>query len=836
MAKSSAIQSNFNGGEISPLLYGRPDIDKYSTGLSVCENFVPLVQGPLERRPATHFIVATKAGATEASRLLPFEFSSTQSYALEFGDQYIRFIKDRAQMSGPLEVSSPYLEADLFQLKTEQSADVMYIAHPSYRPRTLTRNSDTSWTLSAFPHEDGPFLNTNTTTTTFTLGGTTGSVSVTASAVAGVNGGTGFQTTDIGRQIRWKDAAANWTWLEITARASTTVVTATIYGADASATTATTDWRMGAWSDTTGWPSTVAFHQDRLWWAGGVDYPQRMDGSRTGDYTNMQPTDPDSTVVADHAVAITLSSSGVNGIVWLADDEKGLVCGTGGGEWVIRPSNAGEAVTPSNAQAKRSSTFGSADISPVRSGKSVLFVQRSGLKLRDLAYVFEDDGFRAPDMTLIAEHITRSGLVELAYQSEPQSIVWAPRTDGTLLGFSFVREQEITGWHRHIIGGTSDAAGARAKVESVVSVPNPTADADDLLMIVQRWVNGGVVRHIEYLTPFWRSTTNPQDAQFSDSGLTLDDPKAVSAITKADPGVVTTATHGFSNTDEVVLTNVYGMTEVNGQNYLIANKTLTAFSLITKANIGATITGATRANPVVITAANHGLSNTDVVGITGVGGMVEINGLTFTVANKTANTFELAGINGTGYTTFTLSGEIHHATNTSAFTTYISGGQARKSVTAISGLAHLEGETVSILADGAVRPNAVVASGAITISPGATVAQVGLPSVANMWTLRNNTGAKDGTSQGKTKRIHRVIWRFFETMGGSVGYDPTHLNPLIFRQGGDPMDTAVALFTGDVEVVWNGPYDKDAKVYYRQDQPLPVTIEAIMPQLNTQDR
>lgn len=684
MPKSSAIQSNFNGGEISPLLYGRPDVDRYTTGLAVCENFVPLIQGPLERRPGTHFIVATKVGATEKSRLMPFEFSASQSYALEFGDLYIRFIKNRAQVvdGTPVTVVTPYLEADLFQLKVTQSADVMYIAHPSYAPRTLSRTSDISWALAEFDFQDGPYLNTNTTTTTLTLGGTTGSVSVTASAITGINSDTGFQTTDIGRLIRWKDAAGNWTWMTVTAWTSTTVVTATIIGDDASATTATVDWRLGAWSDTTGWPATVAFHQDRLVWGGGVDYPQRIDLSRTGDFVNFTPTDPDGTVVDDHAVAITLSASGVNEIIWLEDDEKGLICGTGGGEWVIRPSSIGEAITPTNVQAKRSSNYGSLNIAPVRSGKSILFTQRSGLKVRDLAYVFEDDGFRAPDMTLIAEHITYTGIVELAYQQEPQSVIWAPRTDGTLLGLSFVRDQDITGWHRHIIGGSSDANGAQAKVESVVSIPNPSGNADDLLMIVQRYIDGAVVRHIEYLTEFWRDTTDQEDAQFSDSTLTYD-------------GVAATS---------------------------------------------------------------------------------------------------------------------------------------------ITGLDHLEGETVSILADGAVRPSQVVTSGAITLASSASVVQVGLPSVANMYSLRNNSGAADGTAQGKTKRIHRVIWRFHDTLGGQVGPDADNLDLLVFREGGDPMDTAVPLFTGDVEVEWDSAYDKDAQMYYRQSQPLPSTIVALMPQLHTQDR
>lgn len=689
MAKFSSAQTNFNGGEISPLLYGRPDVDRYQTGLSICENFIPLLQGPLERRPGTHYMVSTKVGATEASRLIGFEFSADQSYGLEFGDLYIRFLKDRAQIvSGtPVEVVTPYLEADLFDLKTTQSADVMYIAHKSYAPRTLSRSSDTSWALATIAFEDGPYLNTNITATTLTLSGgtytkgTTG-VTLTASAITGINGDTGFAATDVDRIVRWKDPAGDWTWLTITAYTSTTVVTVTISGPDASAPTATADWRLGAWSETTGWPSTVTFHQDRLCWGGGVDYPQRVDMSRSGDFTNMTPTDVDGLVVDDHAVAITLSSSGVNEIDWLRDDEKGLICGTGGAEWNIRPSTQGEAITPSNIQAKQSSSYGSSSVDPVRVGKSILFVQRSGLKLRDLAYVFEDDGFRAPDMTLISEHITAGGIVEIAYQSEPQSVVWAVRGDGTLLGLSFDRSQNITGWHRHTVGGVSDAGGTAAKVESVCSIPNPNGNADDLLMIVQRYVNGAVVRHMEYLNPFWRDTNDQEDAIFVDSALTYDGAPA----------------------------------------------------------------------------------------------------------------------------------------------------------TVISGLDHLEGETVDILADGAVRASQAVVSGDITLTSAASVVQVGLGYVSNLYTLRGNAGAKDGTSQAKTKRLHRINLQVHETLGGSAGPDADSLDPIILREGGDPMDTAVPLYTGYVEIEWDGAYDKDAQIYYRQSQPLPATVVAVLPHGNTQDR
>jgi len=836
VAKVSPIQSNFNGGEISPLLYGRPDLDRYKTGLKTCENFIPLIQGPVERRPGTVHIVEVKTSSL-STRIVRFEFSTTQAYIIQFGNTYCRFIKDNAQVGSVTELTTTYLTADLFQLKFTQSADTLYITHPSYKPRKITRTSDTAWTITDLTFLDGPYLNTNVTASTLGLSATSGSVTVTASAVAGINGGDGFLTTDIGRLIRWQDAAANWTWLTITARADTTHVTATIDGPNASATTATINWRLGVWSTTTGFPAASTFHQNRLSFGGGVDTPQRVDISRTGDFENMAPTDVDGTVAADHAMTNTLSADQVNNIVWMSDDEKGLLAGTVGGEWIIRPSDAGALLTPANIQSKRSTAYGSANIAPIRAGRALLFVQRSKLKIRELAYLFEDDGFKAPDLTLVAEHITRTGIVEMAYQSEPQSVVWCVLTNGTLIGLTYDRDQSVVGWHRHIVGGVSDSAGVtQAKIESVAVIPNAAGDADEVYIVVNRYINGATVRYIEYLKPFWVETNDQEDAFFVDSGLTLDNPVTITGITAADPAVVTAASHGFSNDNDVRILEVVGMTQVNDKNYKIANKQTHTFELFSKVKIASQITGATRANPVVITAVAHGLANSDEIAIFGASGMTELNGLGYTVANKTDNTFELSGVNGTGFTTYTLGGDIHNAINSSAFTAYNSAGEVRLEVSAISGLGHLEGQVVSILSEGATHPDKTVASGAIALDRPTTRAQVGLAYNSDFETLRLDAGAKDGTAQGKFNRIHRVIMRVFEALGGQIGPDADSFDNIISREGGDPMDTAVSLFSGDIEIEWDGEYSSDNHIFYRQNKPLPVTIQAVMPQLSTQDR
>lgn len=680
MSKVSPIFESLNAGELSPLLEGRTDFAKYKKGLKLCENWIPLVQGPITRRPGTKFVAEVKTSSKKV-RLVAFEFSTTQAYIIEFGDQYCRFYKDRGQIlsGGPAyEIVTPYVEADLANLYFAQSADVLYIAHPSYAPRKLSRTGHTAWTLSTIDFSDGPYLATNTTSTTVTPSATTGTgITLTASASL-------FASTDVGRFVRVKHSTT-WGYAEITAFTSATQVTADVVS-NFGATTASADWRLGVWSATTGYPAAVTFYGDRLFWGGCTKYPQRIDGSVVGDYENFAPSSTANVVADDNAVAYSLNANNVNVVKWMSDDEKGLIVGTVGGEWIVRPSNQGEALTPTNVNAKRSTRYGAkSGVTPIGAGKATLFVQRAGRKVRELAYVFEDDGFRAPDMTVTASHITKGGVVDMAYQLQPQSIVWAVRGDGVLLGFTYEREQEVLAWHKHPIGGAFGSGGA--VVESVAVIPNPAGDADELWLVVKRTINGSTKRYVEYLTAMWTDeeggpTGDQADAFFVDSGLTYDGAAA----------------------------------------------------------------------------------------------------------------------------------------------------------TTISGLDHLEGATVAILADGATHPSKTVSGGAITLDRSATTVQIGYGYQSNGWTERIEGGSQTGTAQGKTKRIGRIIVRLFQALGLKMGPNASNLDPLIFRTASDPMGAPPPLFSGDKEINNPSTYEKEGRIYFRVDDPLPCTILALMPDVGVYDR
>jgi hypothetical protein len=470
------------------------------------QNFLPMPQGPVVRRPGTRFVAETKESG--AARLLPFEFSTTQAYVVEAGAQYFRFYRDRGRIESPpgepVALATPYAEADLSQIKYAQSADVVYLCHPAHAPRKLSRTSHTSWSLAVLKPSDGPYLDQNTDgSKTLAPSATTGSITINAVGVS-------FGSGDIDRVVRIKHGST-WGWARITSVNSASQAVAQVGGAFGG-TSATSEWRLGAWSDTTGWPRCVTFYEDRLFFAGNTAQPQTIWGSMSGDYENFAPTKADGAVLDDHALTFTISDDRVNAIQWLSAG-KTLAVGTVGGEFSMQASSLNEALTPANATVRRETSRGCASIMPVRIGQAVLFVQRARRKLFELAYNLQADGQVAPDLSLLAQHVTRPGLREVAWQGEPWSVLWAVRDDGRLVGLTYMRDQDVVGWHTHPLGGT-DAA-----VRSIATIPGD--GQDELWLVVDRKIDGETRRFVEYLSyEFWpESAVDKDEAIYLDSSL-----------------------------------------------------------------------------------------------------------------------------------------------------------------------------------------------------------------------------------------------------------------------------------------------------------------------------
>jgi hypothetical protein len=477
-------------------------------------------------------------------------------------------------------------------------------------------------------------------------------------------------------------------------------------------------------------PGAVTFFNQRLFWGGSNTDPQKIWGSAVGDFENMHQ----GSAGADDSLEFTLVANQVNAIQWLAESTD-MLCGTLGGEFTIT-GGQDDNITPTNIKAVRQAGFGSNKVAPLNVGNLLLFNQRAGRKVRELVFSFDVDGYLAPDITLLAEHVSESGVVDMAYQQEEDTIVWACTSDGVLIGCTYLRDQNVVAWHRHPVGGDLPV------VESVAVIPSSDGLRDELWISVKKRVNGVTKRFIEWLDPY----------VFADSCLALDNP--------------------------------------------------------------VTITGATQANPVVVTASSHGFANGDLVDIKEVKGMTELNGNRYKVANQATNTFELtnqttaANINGT------------------AFSKYDSAGEVRKGVTTITGLEHLEGESVKIVGNGAVFPDKTVTAGAVTVSSAVSEAYVGQGFSGLIKPSRPEFGTPTGTSQGRKKRANQVLVRLVNTTGIKINGDQVP-----FRKSSDLMGSPPAAFTGDKKVM-NLGYDRDGFVEIRQDQPLDFHVVAVIMDMN----
>lgn len=333
-----------------------------------------------------------------------------------------------------------------------------------------------------------------------------------ASASTGINKDAGFTSTDVGRLIRLKGSDGAWRSVVITAVAGFNSVTVTLLDDPFLDLTAIREWRLGYWSDTTGWPTCAEFHEDRLWFAPSTEYPDMFAGSVSYDYERFSPTDTFGVVLDTSAVVERLNGRKLAKIVWLASDEKGLVIGTSSSEHVLSANTQdGKGITPTTRRVRNSTQRGSAPIAPVKIDNQILYVQRSKRTLREFAYTYEADGFKSPSMSQLASHLGAKLFAQLAYAAEPFSIVWARCDDGSLVGLTYNREEAVVGWHRHDLAG--------GIIESIAAIPQLDQLQDTLWLVVRRTVGGISRRYIERLTGFADFGATLNSAHYVDCAL-----------------------------------------------------------------------------------------------------------------------------------------------------------------------------------------------------------------------------------------------------------------------------------------------------------------------------
>ena len=301
--------------------------------------------------------------------------------------------------------------------------------------------------------------------------------------------------------------------VQITAFSSATSVTATVLSQSATSNTglpnlsATYQWSEGSWSTYRGWPTTVTFYQDRLAWASSPSEQQTIWFSQTANYPNFGVSSP---VVDTDSISAVLPGRQLNAIQTLIVMPQFLVALTSDSEWAIQPSGGG-AFTPSTINIQLQGHRGSASIDPVAVGIELILIQQMGTVVRNLIFQLAVNGFFGDNISIVSQHLfTGFSVVQMAYQQEPDSIIWAVRSDGTLLSCTYMRDQEMNAWSRHDTNGS---------FESVCTIPNSTLGINETWFVVNRTIGGVTKRFIERLMPRDQGT-NPASQFFVDCGLT----------------------------------------------------------------------------------------------------------------------------------------------------------------------------------------------------------------------------------------------------------------------------------------------------------------------------
>ena len=455
-------------------------------------------------------------------------------------------------------VTTPYTDAQVFDVGFVQSADVMYLVHPSHEVRKLSRLADDNWTLA---------------TVTFAPD-TAPPSGVAATAVIGTGStGYGYQVTAVDAETGEESLASATVSVNndlttashrnrISWNAQSGIGQFNVYKSDSNVfgfigSTGNTEFFdeniLPDVSDTPpnsrnpfvgsgNYPSAVTFYEQRLVFANTNTNPQTIYMSTSANFENFNTSSPSKD---DDAVTVSIFAREINAIRHLVPLEN-LIAFTSSVEWRISGASDPGFITPSSVERRPQSYWGSAEVPPLVVGNIILFVQDKGNKIRDLSYSFESDGYRGNDLSILANHLFEGHTVkDWAYAKVPHSVVWVVRDDGVLLSFTYQREHQVWAWAQHETDGT---------FESVTTVSE--GDEDVPYLVVKRTLEGRVARTVERMHS--RFFTAIEDAFFVDSGLTYS-----GAATKTLSGL-----WHLEGLSVVALANghvVRGLTVTNGQ-------------------------------------------------------------------------------------------------------------------------------------------------------------------------------------------------------------------------------------------------------------------------------
>jgi len=455
-------------------------------------------------------------------------------------------------------------------------------------------------------------------------------------AVGNPTNGGGFAGYDSGTMTAcfWDKETSGWTTTKGTAVGKTTQEMKTESTFTSAGWDFTSVWRLPSYTRSPGIPNALWF-------------------SKSDDYDNFDIGTQD-----DDAIQINIPTT--NPILWI-DSLESVLVGTSGDEWSVSSNKLGTPITPSNVGCKLQSNYGSSNIQPVQTNEVLLFVDYAARKIRELTMGNYEGKYVANDMTVLAEHITYPGVICIAHQKNPESILWCVLSDGSLVGMVYDREQNVVAWFKCPISGT---------VLSVCVIPS--AGEDEVWIDIKRTINGQTKIYVEKINAW--EFAEQSDAYFVDCGITAE----------------------FGTPQAVV-----------------------------------------------------------------------------------------------------------------------------------AGLDHLEGETVQIVADGAVEAEQTVSGGQIVLSRTASKVHVGLPYSYLLQPMRLVPPYSEGSSISAVKRLVGLSVSFYKTLLAKYGTDADNLQSIDWRSTED-YDSPPSLFTGDKTVVLESRYNPETPLYIGGSEPMPCTVRALV--------
>lgn len=832
---TGVAQTAFSGGEVSDEIYSRIDIEKYVQSAKTMRNFIAVAAGGAANRPGLRYVATTK-DSTKASRLIPFSFNTEQTYILEFGDQYMRVFKDGAAVLEPVKTITGITQANPAVVTSTahgySNGDVVYIASVV----GMTEVNGYYFTVAGV------------TANTFQLSG----IDSTA-YTAYTSGGQVARLFELTTPY----VEADLPLLKFVQSADIMTICHASYAPRNLSRTAHYAWSLSTITVGPGVSKPTGLSSSYTGTGTGTDYAyvvtavDKETGEESISSTSTSQTNKDLTTSGDK---LTLTWTAVAGFRYnIYKDQNssgfyGFIGSAENGQFIDRNIQPEYAIAP--ALATRNPFSGAGDWPGV------------------VAYYQQRRMFANSD-------------------NDPQKIwgsqsanyenfnVSSPTQDSDAVTFSIVSQQvnEI----RHLVplkrglffftsGGEWLAAGTgdnavitpssfRADQETNYGCSNvrPVVAGPNIIYVQEK---GSTVRDLEYSLEIDGYSGNELSVlanhlfdkyeikemdfakvPFSIVWAVRDDGTLLGMTYQREHQVWGWHRHDTAGKFESVAVVGEGQEDVA---YFIVRRRINGSWVRTiermdtrivkdvrdgffvdcglSIDIPVAVEGATQANPVVVTSTGHSLSNGDLVDIVGVEGMTELNGNRYKVANVAANTFELQDEDGVDI-------------DGTAFSIYLEGGYYRKAESTFTGLDHLEGETVSILADGSVLPQQVVSGGAITLTVPASRVHAGLPYTSDLEPLPPNMVTKAGTTQNRLRRISKLHFWVRLSRGAWVGPDAANLTEI--KQDNALLDSPVELRTEIVEQVVNPSWGKDATVLIRQVDPLPLWITGVIPEITS---